>query len=154
MYFICFGSYSLCICYFLYSVFENLKVLALNGCNLTSWQDVEQLEKIVPGLEELYIANNNFGDLVSILSAGKIQHFAYVIISSSHILSFSIEQFSQLRILDISFCNLTSSEQVFCFKKLSSLAELLLDGNHIDAFPSFEADDFQALERLSLSNTR
>ncbi len=43
--------------------FANLQVLALNGCNIRSWQQVQMLEPLLPELQELYLANNNLPDL-------------------------------------------------------------------------------------------
>lgn len=50
-----------CFC----SKLSNLKVLALNGCNLKSWGDIELLQNHFPVLEELYVANNDFRDLAN-----------------------------------------------------------------------------------------
>lgn len=43
--------------------FMNLQVLALNGCNLKSWAEIQTLEIFLPQLQELYIANNQLPDL-------------------------------------------------------------------------------------------
>ncbi len=43
--------------------FQNLRVLALNFCNIQSWAEVQILDQCAPNLQELYLANNKFPDL-------------------------------------------------------------------------------------------
>lgn len=42
---------------------DRINVLALNSCNINSWESIELLSTLLPNIEELYLAGNNFSDM-------------------------------------------------------------------------------------------
>lgn len=114
---------------------DGLRVLALNGCHLTSWMEICSLKSRLPNLEELYLAANQFSDITE----------------SKDTIS---ELFQRVRILDISACNIKSWEDVLVFSSFPSLEELILDGNPIDSVLPCSSGQFSRLRRVSVSSTR
>jgi len=120
---------------FIVSKFWNLLILAINGCNITSWNDLQKLQNHLPLLEELYAANNNLSDVPTDVKGSE-------------------DKFCKLRVLDLSFCNLKSWDQICFFGKFSALTDIILDGNEFREVLPFDSSDFIHLNRISLSNTR
>lgn len=120
-------------------------MLALNGCNLNSWSAIQSLERFLPAIEELYLANNDLSDLP-------------VVADDEETSETRAEGFTHLRVLDISYCQLISWQQVLYFGALPALQELVLDNNRGigEIRPATLSDGqilFQRLTRISLSST-
>mmetsp|Transcript_3249 Transcript_3249/g.5056 ORF Transcript_3249/g.5056 Transcript_3249/m.5056 type:complete len:558 (-) Transcript_3249:81-1754(-) len=115
------------------SCFDRLTTLALNFCGITSFATVACLERVLPSIEELYVAANDLSDLTPL----------------------SPTQFPRLRVFDLSSCGLTSWSSVCeCLGKLASLQELILDSNPITELLPRQEGQFDSLTRLSLTATR
>ena len=99
-----------------------------------NWTSIFLLERLLPNIEELYLANNNFND----------------ILKSEEL----IAGFENLRILDLSNCQLTSWLQVLNFRMLPNLQEFSLDSNDFDQILSSTENSFNSLIRISLSKTK
>lgn len=120
------------------NAFSKLRVLALNYCHIQSWSSIQSLEPFFPLLQDLYLAGNNISDLPKISTESDINGF------------------NNLRLLDLSFCQLDDWLQVLQFQFLPNLCELLLDGNNIPNVLSnpIPGTTFNVLQRLSLSSTK
>ena len=82
-------------------LFEHMRVLVLNKCGLSSWRDVVLLEKSLPRVEELYLADNpNLHDVDTVCHGAAVAHGAAA--------SASAGGFGSLRVLDLSACGLRS----------------------------------------------
>lgn len=130
--------------------FAQLQVLALNGCNISSWAQLQLLEPLLPSLEELYVASNTFSDLpIESYEQGYRDATGETVTEAPLVIGFR-----KLRILDVSACRLEEWSQVQAFGQLPSLQELILDGNEAlrQVVPP-GPDSFQMLYRMSLSGT-
>lgn len=121
-------------------------MLALNGCGLKSWAEVVLLEPFLPQLQELYLAANDFSGIST--EPSDLESVFQMELSAEQV------QFTNLRILDVAACKLTSWEQVLLWKELPVLEELILDGNPIVSVSYRRGHAFQFLKRTSLSSTR
>jgi hypothetical protein len=119
--------------------FESLRVLALNGCSLRSWNEVVQLETCLPNVEELYLAANNLSDVGISGAEGRV--------------SASTESFKKLRILDVAACQIGSWEQLITLSACPMLEEIVLDGNPIASVLPCAPGHFPTLRRISASST-
>lgn len=63
------------------------------------------------------------------------------------------KEFPKLRILDVSFCQISDWSQLQAFGRLPALKELVLDGNPLSSLPAPAPDTFLELQRLSLGST-
>jgi hypothetical protein len=143
---------------------RGLKVLALNSCDIKSWNSIQLLEPFLTSIEELYLALNDFSELPRTDNDSEMK---------------LVSGFSTLRLLDLSECRICSWYQILAFQKISNLQELILDSNPIpnimprstpmmdfaSSGPSenvFNINDkkdieldiiFPCLQRLSLSST-
>ena len=141
--------------------FQNVKALALNSCNISSWSSIQSLESRLPSLEELYLSSNSLSDLPRAQAEAAYADATGTVFSSTeHFLQTSklVSGFGTLRILDISGCGLDEWSQVLSFSKLPSLAELLVDGNPLPSIlPCLPADSgggFLMLQRISASSSK
>lgn len=125
-------------------------MLALNGCNLRTWAELQLLEPFLPSLEELYAAHNSFTDL----PRDSYEQGYRDATGDTRDTAPSVSGFDRLRILDLSYCNLEEWSQVQAFGHLTSLQELVLDGNNkiVQVVPP-HPDTFHSLVRMSLSGT-
>lgn len=131
--------------------FAQLQVLALNGCNISSWAQLQLLEPLLPSLEELYVASNSFSDLpIESYEQGYRDATGETTSSEAPL----VTGFHKLRILDVSACRLEEWSQVQAFGLLPSLQELILDGNEAlrQVVPP-APESFRTLYRMSLSGT-
>ena len=88
-------------------LFEHMRVLVLNKCGLSSWRDVALLEKSLPRVEELYLADNpNLHDVDTVCHGAAVAGAAAASASASA--SASAGGFGSLRVLDLSACGLRS----------------------------------------------
>ena len=131
--------------------FANLKVLALNGCNITSWAQVQSLEPILPNLEELYLANNKLSDLPRDEAE---QTYRDATGKDTEPLPSPVKGFPNLRVLDVAFCELDEWSEVQAFGNLPSLQELILDGNPLVRVLEHTPETFTHLFRMSLASTK
>lgn len=131
--------------------FANLKVLALNGCNIKSWAQIQLLEPLLPNLEELYLANNQLPDLPRDDAEQTYRDATGV---QGEALVSPVKGFPNLRVLDMAFCQLDEWSQIQTFGYLPNLQELVLDGNPLIRVIEPAANSFASLYRMSLASTR
>lgn len=114
--------------------FPVLRCLVINSCGLQSWQQIQILEAHMPMLEELYAADNNFSDLCEI--AGE-----------------KVRGFSGLKVLDLSECRLSTSQQVHALSALPKLESLSLNHNPLtSASAPFPCVTLLQIHGTSLAN--
>lgn len=132
---------------------SGLRVLALNNCNLQCWSDVLLLCGHIPQIEELYLAKNKLAD---------VPMYTGTVVSSSTT-TIGTPLCNQLRIVDISFCQLTDWRQVLAIGVVfPNTEELLVDGNELVSICSplsilSESPaqlTFSKMHRLSASSNR
>ena len=123
--------------------FSNLKVLALNGCNIQSWVSFLLLEKFLTNLEELYLSSNCLEDMPS-----------YENDETNESSDESSEIFPSLKTLDVSGCKIYSWNQVLYLGNISKLTDLRLDDNPISLIKSCVSGKYKNLNRLSISSTK
>lgn len=121
--------------------FGNLKVLALNSCNITAFATVQLLEEFLPKIEELYLACNLLSDCPVYLPFEESSAVA-------------VAGFANLRVLDLCECGLDCWGQVLSLGLLPALEELRLDGNALGSVLPAPASTFVSLSRVSLAYTK
>jgi Leucine-rich repeat (LRR) protein len=140
-----------------------LEVLALNGCGIRSWTTLQHLHNFLPNLQELYLSNNDLSDLPGADENGQVSavfvsgEFSLLPSAPSFLLGSPVslppKEFPKLRILDVSFCQISDWSQLQAFGRLPALKELVLDGNPLSSLPAPAPDTFLELQRLSLGST-
>ena len=113
---------------------QGLRILALNSCDIQSWNSIELLKPLLSSIEELYLAANNLSDIPN-PEPDTNNHdtppetvFA-MSTSISNTIPPIISGFSTLRLLDLSSCGLYDWNQVLAFRSVPNLRELVLDAN-------------------------
>lgn len=129
--------------------FSGLRILALNACHIQSWQQIQYLENTLPNIEELYLAYNRFADLPRDSDEQAYQDATGDIRETAP----SVYGFANLRILDLSSCQLEEWSQVQAFGSLPKLQEIVLDGNALTRVEQHMEGTFEQLMRISLSST-
>mmetsp|Transcript_5190 Transcript_5190/g.10972 ORF Transcript_5190/g.10972 Transcript_5190/m.10972 type:complete len:641 (+) Transcript_5190:181-2103(+) len=119
--------------------FKVLRRLILNGTNLKGWSALQPFTGVFPNLEELYLAENNFSDiLASTSSSGR-----------------KVSGFESLELLDVSGCGLTEWEQLLCFSGLPKLKSLIMNENDITTIGAVNPDtEFKDLAVMQISGTK
>lgn len=130
------------------SAFLNLRTLVLNSCGIKSWLTIATLEQHLPIIEELAVANNYLGDILSV-TAPKLQPGSQPL----------VQGFLHLKLLDLSATGLSSWNEVSAFSALPDLRSLNLNENTIDAItlpfkPDGPCSVFSKVESLSLSGNK
>eukprot|EP00520_Triparma_pacifica_P017840 CAMPEP_0118652108 /NCGR_PEP_ID=MMETSP0785-20121206/11140_1 /TAXON_ID=91992 /ORGANISM="Bolidomonas pacifica, Strain CCMP 1866" /LENGTH=589 /DNA_ID=CAMNT_0006544599 /DNA_START=78 /DNA_END=1845 /DNA_ORIENTATION=+ len=117
--------------------FTNLKRLVINKTGIKGWNAVEALGAVFPNLTELYCADNDLADvdIVAPLPTG-------------------ITGFSNLKLLDLSSCGLTSWSQVKTFGNMKGLETLIVNENDIQETEECEEGTFENLKALQISKTK
>lgn len=144
--------------------FTNLRVLALNACNIHSWHEVRLLESLMPNIEELYLACNTLKDIPSLTTAlsqtSEPLNDDSTPTTNTATSACPVQGFPNLRILDLSSCSIDSWPQILSLHNIPNLQELILDGNplakvlHSPSPPTLEENpSFPKLQRISLSST-
>jgi len=163
--------------------FQNLTVLALNSCGITSWTQVCLLSRYASNVEELYLTSNDLSDLALYCTAvegcgdeAPVSVFSGLAVQTSSSTSegeddlpTSLAPLLQLTVLDVSHCRIghwSHIERIMTSPSgcvLPALSDLLLDGNPIPAVApmrSASATDsgavqsvFPPVQRLSASST-
>mmetsp|Transcript_34143 Transcript_34143/g.34796 ORF Transcript_34143/g.34796 Transcript_34143/m.34796 type:complete len:359 (-) Transcript_34143:109-1185(-) len=128
--------------------FHTLRVLALNNCNLNSFNDVVRLETLLPNIEEIYLALNRFQDTPYYYSESTTEQADEKLTTQD-----TIKGFSKLRVMDLSACHISSWRQVLYLGTLPCLSELRLDGNPISSTLSAPAHFFAVLQQITMGST-
>lgn len=159
--------------------FQNIRVLALNACGITSWLQVCLLSKYATNVEELYLTSNDLSDLQRYcgddVDAAPVSVFSGLAVKDASSagagvggedseVSPVLAQLPQLTVLDISHCKISSWAQVQfllrgpadCSSATPALTDLLLDANPLPSIaPCAGAGAssfvFPAVQRLSAS---
>ena len=131
------------------SCFANLRTLALNACKISSWREILLLETTLPNIEEMYLSRNDFSD-IPMIDVSPNNKTVFNTASSNNF----VKNFTKLKILDISGCNLSSWGQVEAFGTLPVLQDLLLDQNELSDIREPPTDTFKTLQRMSLSSNK
>lgn len=129
--------------------FDNLKIVALNGCGL-HWKDVRLFGNVAVAVEELYLANNPLGEEFPLSSEDCNEE------QGENVCDDETKAFKCVRILDLTGCGLGSWLQVCYFGGkygMEQLQELLLDANPISQILPCEEGLFSRLQRLSIAQT-
>lgn len=136
--------------------FHGIRVLALNACNIRSWASMQLLEPLLPVIEELYLSNNSLMDLPRAEAEAEYAAATGTVFSMADQQNeASVKGFSNIRILDISGCELDEWSQVLSFSRLPALAELLVDGNPLSKIlPIDNNEGFFSLQRISASSSK
>jgi len=114
--------------------FDELRVMALNRCGLSSWATVSALHTLLPQITELYLAANPLGRDIAPLPAAAFPH---------------------VTVIDLSSCDVASWVAVKeACGALPSLQALVLDCNAIDNISPNDEEMFSNLTRVSLASTR
>jgi len=154
--------------------YSGLRTLALNACNISSWASIQRLAAFLPNLEELYLSGNSLEDLPRSMAMAKWEEatgnsndplntvFSGVAIGGGDgkrdltpqpLPLLPAGSWSELRVLDLSGCNLDEWSQLLYFASLPCLEEVLLDGNPLDSISPCVAGGFPQLSRMSCSST-
>lgn len=109
--------------------FQNIRVLALNACGITSWTQVCLLSRYITNVEELYLTNNDLSDIAkysrssnSAIGAPPVTVFSNLTVhetdnntagansntSDDEPLVTTLEVLQQLTVLDIAHCKISS----------------------------------------------
>ena len=125
--------------------FDSLRILALNGCNITSWLSFSLLLPYLDNLEELYLSSNLMKDMPVDNEDSNNNSKAVPL--------------PALKVLDLSGCGLTDWRQIFTFGKLEKLEDLRVDDNALSKIlpcPSSTSGViyFSSLLRMSVSSTK
>lgn len=132
--------------------FSNLRVLALNFCNIKSWAEIQCMEHLVPNLQELYIANNRFPDLPRRDAEQAYRDATGVSVAPPA--PPTVTGFANMRIIDLSQCDLEEWSQVLAFGDLPNLQECVIDANpKLTKVLAPDEGTFQKLVRFSISAT-
>eukprot|EP01041_Mallomonas_annulata_P001141 gene1141-2208_t len=134
--------------------FHNLRVLALNHCSLRSYTEIQALQGILPNIEELYLAGNNFQDIPlytsSIISIPQADTNTDT--DTSNMSTEALSGFERLRVLDLSGCKIELWGQILMFGRLPVLQELRLDSNAISTIQIAPEGFFKSLSQLTLGS--
>ena len=128
--------------------FDSLRVLALNGCNISSWGSFSLLLPYLDKLEELYLSSNLLDD-IPLYDEGATTTGNEVMLPS-------------LKVLDLSGCGLRDWRQVFTFGKLKTLEDLRVDENALTKImpcptkvgSASDEKFFSSLLRISISSIK
>lgn len=113
--------------------------MALNSCNIKSWETIDVLETFLLSIEELYIASNDLNDIPEF----KIDQAPK-----------SSEYFRNLKVLDVSECQIDRWGKVLNFLLFPNLQELFLNNNPIKQILSLPKELSNCkLQKISLSST-
>ena len=135
--------------------FSSLRVLALNGCGIKSWQSFSLLLPFLSNIEELYLSSNLLDDLPVYLSADESEE-SQPDREGDDVFSTNDAFLPALRILDISGCGVTDWNQILTFGGLPKLEDLRVDDNPLPRIvaPPANSQFFSNLIRLSISSTQ
>ena len=150
--------------------FSQLRLLALNNCNIQTYKELVLISKCLANVEELYLSNNSLKDLslYSNTLATTVLNLATAPYNQV------IHAMPQLRILDISHCNIDSWAAILSLfvchncnadgffapnqsmEVMPNLTDLLIDGNAISSFPKRTPNclGLNKLLRLSASSIK
>lgn len=126
------------------SAFLHLRTLVLNSCGIKSWLTIATLEPHLPVIEELALASNYLGDILSVI-APKGQTGSP---------PFLVPGFLHLKLLDLSATGLSSWNEVLAFSALPQLRCLSLKENAIESITTMPPSAFSKVESLSLSGNK
>jgi tubulin-specific chaperone E len=126
------------------NAFASLRVLALNGCEIKSWDGFILLEPLLRGIEELYLSGNVMNDFPA----------ANAVVDEVTGAVRRRPNFPNLRILDLSGCGITDWQCVLTFGELPLLQDLRVDDNPISLVSACPVNNFPQLARISMSSTR
>ncbi len=125
---------------------SNLKVLNVKNADIRSFQTILKLEKLCPNLEELCVAYNDLSDMNAVQAIDDHEPSAAL-----------GGWFQQLKLLDLSSCNISSwKDQVRRFRNLPKLETLVLDDNYITSIvvSKLEAEtEFVSVKNIQIAGS-
>lgn len=161
--------------------YSGLRTLALNACNIKSWASIQRLAPFLPNIEELYLSGNSLEDLPRSEAmakwgeaTGNVDGSLSTVFTGININTGDAKRdtdtmqhsqtltlpalpagsWAELRVLDLSGCNLDEWSQLLYFATLPCLEEVLLDGNPLENILPCVVGGFTNLSRMSCSSTK